>query len=422
MAKIRVYPRPEDAAKLKRWFGCYRTIYNDALTYMKANRGRVREEDEETLQSRFSSAKVKGKPNPYFHEKPYLLELKSVCRKLAVRELKKAVASNIAKKKINPQHKFHIRYKKRKRAQTMPIEAVSITRLPNGNVKLFGNEFGIDGWKTGADNKDVIFDFDSTLHRDELGRFWIHAPLYRTEEPITGPRGKCAIDPGVRTFLTVYDPDFGLYKLGDGCSAPYFEKLYRLDNKLKMRAKLQKKKRNATREERTRNISPPRVGNHHHRRRLEREIWALRIKLKNMTADLHWKCVDFLTKKYDTIAIPTFETQQMSSKDTRKLTTKTVRAMQTLSHYTFRQRLLYKASQRNATVIVMNEAYTSKTCTFCGSIHPSLGGAERYDCQACGAAYDRDGGAARNCFIKTFQLGGFAPPAPSVAGSAVEAL
>ena len=420
--KIRVFPRHEDILKLKQWFGCYRAIYNDALTYMTDNRGRVRDEDEATLQSRFSSKTIKGQSNPYFQEKPYLLQLKSVCRKLAVRELNKAMASNLAKKAKTTSHRFRIRYKRRKAAQTLPIEAVSIRRLDNGNVKLFGNAFGKEGWLTGADNRSIQFDFESTLHLDELGRVWLHAPLYRQDEADTAisgtVRGKCAIDPGVHTFLTVYDPDHNLIKLGDGSATEYFKKLYKLDTKLRLKNQLHQKTRRPSRSEQQHGINAPRRGNHHLRRRIDREIWSLRSKLKNMTADLHWKCSDLLTKKYDTIAIPTFETRQMSSKANRKLTTKTVRNMQTLAHYTFRQRLLHKASLRNTTVIVMNEAYTSMTCTICGALNRSLGGAQRFDCSVCGVAYDRDSGGARNCFLKTYT--GNLIATPSVPGVAVD--
>ena len=55
-------------------------------------------------------------------------------------------------------------------------------------------------------------------------------------------------------------------------------------------------------------------------------------------------------------------------------------------------------------VVVAGEEYTSKTCTNCGNIHGSLGGAKEYRCSACGIRYDRDGGGSRNIFIKNLEF------------------
>jgi IS605 OrfB family transposase len=369
---------------------------------MNDNRGRVRDDGEATLQSRFCSEKIGGVRNPYFDEKPYLLDLKSVCRQAAVRELIAAVNTNMKKKAKNPGHKFKIRYKRKKVAQTIPIRDDCVHRLENGQVRLFGEGVFSD-WETGADNRDVQLDFECKLVRDDLGRFWIHAPVFREERPVPKQRTFCGIDPGVRTFLTVYDPNGRMEKLGVGSATQYFEKLYKLDKKLRIKSHYNKKKRNATKKEREKGINPPRIGSHQKRRRLDREIIALRLKLKNMTADLHWKCADLLTKRYDSIAIGKFDTQRMSVKDGRKLKTKTVRNMSTLSHFTFRQRLAHKASLRGSTVYVVSESYTSMTCTCCGSRNRNLGTAEVFRCSSCGMSYDRDGGAARNIFMKTFK-------------------
>lgn len=44
------------------------------------------------------------------------------------------------------------------------------------------------------------------------------------------------------------------------------------------------------------------------------------------------------------------------------------------SHYTFRRRLVNRARRSGKLVIVVNESYTSKTCTRCGHQHQRLGG------------------------------------------------
>ena len=41
-------------------------------------------------------------------------------------------------------------------------------------------------------------------------------------------------------------------------------------------------------------------------------------------------------------------------------------------HYQFRQRLVAKAEEVRVHVIIQNEAYTSKTCSWCGSVDGAL--------------------------------------------------
>ena len=38
------------------------------------------------------------------------------------------------------------------------------------------------------------------------------------------------------------------------------------------------------------------------------------------------------------------------------------------AHYQFRQRLVAKAEELGVHIIIQNEAYTSKTCSWCGKI------------------------------------------------------
>ena len=50
--------------------------------------------------------------------------------------------------------------------------------------------------------------------------------------------------------------------------------------------------------------------------------------------------------------------------------------MLTFRHYEFKQRLQWKAWQRGALVLDVNEAYTSKTRSWDGTVNTKLGGAK----------------------------------------------
>ena len=91
----------------------------------------------------------------------------------------------------------------------------------------------------------------------------------------------------------------------------------------------------------------------------------------------------------------------MVRRGARRLRCKTVRAMLTWSHYRFRQRLLQKAEATGGAcrVLVVDEAYTSKTCGGCGRLQ-AVGGRDMYVCGACGMSAGRDANGARNVLLR----------------------
>ena len=108
-----------------------------------------------------------------------------------------------------------------------------------------------------------------------------------------------------------------------------------------------------------------------------------------------------LCKNYRTIVIPTFNTKQIA--ESKKLNSKVVRKMLTLSHYLFRQRLISKSEEyKNCTIEIVDESYTSKTCGKCGKLNNSLGSNKTFKCPSCKVVMDRDSNGARNILIKNY--------------------
>ena len=56
----------------------------------------------------------------------------------------------------------------------------------------------------------------------------------------------------------------------------------------------------------------------------------------------------------------------MTRRAGRRIRSKTARTMLSFRHYEFKKRLKWKAWQRGAVVLDVNEAYTSKTCSSAG--------------------------------------------------------
>jgi putative transposase len=220
----------------------------------------------------------------------------------------------------------------------------------------------------------------------------IHIPMKRkqiwAETAYTENQGcaqAIALDPGVRTFLTGYQADGMVTKFADGD----IKRLCRLA---------------ATIDKLTARLESPEV-RHKDRLRLKRTRFRIYTKITNLVSESHWKIAHYLCSNYDVILLPSFGTQDMvkkirSDKKRRKIGKDTARRMLMWSHYKFRCRLMNKARQWGKTVVIVNEAYTSKTCTRCGWQNHKLGGAKLFKCKQCYLRVDRDVNGARNILLR----------------------
>ena len=136
--------------------------------------------------------------------------------------------------------------------------------------------------------------------------------------------------------------------------------------------------------------------------------------IHNLISEVHKQLSKFLVTNYDVIMLPSFEISQMVIKDGRKLNRKVVRLMTSWGHYRFKQRLMFKAREYGKKVVIVNEAYTSKTCSCCGWIHDKLDGRKTFECQNCGSKMDRDVNRAKNIFLKNYEVLGLTCQNPSL--------
>ena len=102
---------------------------------------------------------------------------------------------------------------------------------------------------------------------------------------------------------------------------------------------------------------------------------------------------------FDIILLPTFETSEMVLRGARKLRSKSVRSMLTYAHYRFQQFLRWKCWQTGKALLLVNEAYTSKTCSWSGEIIANLGG-RKVIAGSDGIRVDRDTNGARGIFLR----------------------
>jgi putative transposase len=185
-----------------------------------------------------------------------------------------------------------------------------------------------------------------------------------------------ALDPGIKTFVTFYS-EFNHGKIGSAD----FNRIFRLCLCLdKLISKISKAKCKA-------------------KRRMRRAASRLRWKIKDLINELHHQTANFLVKNFNVILLPTFETQQMSS----KLNSKSARNMLSFAHFRFKQFLKFKAKEYNCKVLDVCEAYTSKTCSYCGEMQ-EIGSKSILKCTNCGVKVDRDLNGARNIYLRALAV------------------
>jgi putative transposase len=287
-------------------------------------------------------------------------------KKLAVKEACDAYTA--AKKKYRKTGEFsELKYKSRK----TPYQTCYI---PKSAVTETGIYHTISGqMKYGEALPEDICDCELSYQQ---GRWYLCVPFKTTVTQGENQARVVALDPGVRTFQTFFSPEMaGLIGYHD------FGRLMRLcrhlDDLISRYSKSKNKKQ---------------------RYRMRKAANRMRWKIRDLRDELHYKTARFLVDNFDIILIPSFETSQMVERKQRKLNTKSVRAMQTWAHYQFKQRLKAVAFQCGKRVIEVNEAYTSKTCSWSGEI-VKVGSSERIQ-GTDGIRMHRDLNGARGIFLR----------------------
>ena len=212
----------------------------------------------------------------------------------------------------------------------------------------------------------------------ERGLYWLVVP-HPAQCDIETPSGDgvIALDPGVRTFLTfISETECG--KIGYKA----FGRIQRLCHWLDALI--------------SRTDTEP---DRYRRRRMRRAQERMRQKIVNLVDELHWQTARWLTGNYKLILLPTFETRDMTCRAGRRVRSKTARMMLSFRHYEFKQRLKWKAWQRGALVLEVNEAYTSKTRSWDGSVEEKLVGRAVIRDEN-GFEMDRDINGARGIFLR----------------------
>jgi IS605 OrfB family transposase len=248
-------------------------------------------------------------------------------------------------------------------------------------LKFFQQYFGFKK-NEGILIKEAIpgLNYSPRLQRTREGEYYLCAPRVKEFDQTDSIR-TCAIDPGVRSFITIYDPH-GLTLSVDDTRNHIFNKCLLID---RLQSKLSRENKKRI------------------RHRLRRMIYRGYQRVKAMISDMHQKISKWLSENYNEVLLPKFETSQMTSKQ-KRISSSTTRAMLTWSHYKFKMLLNYKMGRTGGRVIECQEHYTTKTCSCCGRINHNIKAQKVFTCPHCKLTTDRDVNAARNIFLKNEHL------------------
>ncbi len=352
--KIRLYPSVKQRTIFRKWLGASRFVYNQTLDYLKALEGK------RPVWTDIAKDVIFPILPDWAREIPFQI------KKMAVKEACDAFTA--AKQKYRRTGELsELHFKSRKSPK-------QTCYIPKSAVKPSGIYPTIAGAIDYTEN--LPEDFQDCELSWQQGRWFLCVPHKTTILPGENQARIVALDPGVRTFQTFFSPDMaGMIGQHD------FGRLVRLCRHLDDLIS-----RTSTSKSRKQ------------RYRMRKAANRLRWKVKDLRDELHTKTIRFMVDNFDIILIPTFETSQMAKRAQRKLQSKAVRSMLTWAHFKFKKRLKVAAMQCGKTVIEVNEAYTSKTCSWSGEM-VNIGSSETIR-GSDGITMHRDVNGARGIFLR----------------------
>lgn len=367
--KIRLFPTTEQQQVLLKWFGTTRWTYNQCVAACTRNE-QPEAATKKNLRSLFVNSDAPDIPS-WTQEVPYDV------RDEAMTDFIKAFSIQKMLVKQGKRKCFTMKFRSKRRDQSIVI------RPNHWKPRHFFDPNNFAGTLLrSAEPLPNTLEFDSRLIRDKCGHFFFCLLLPLDDHLSHTPENEViALDPGVRTFMTGYDPSGKILEIG----AKDMTRIYRLcDTMDDLQSRFQKPTTKARK-----------------RYRLKRAWKRLQMRVRHLIDEVHKKTTLALVKSYKAVLLPKFETSQMVKKAKRKIRSKTARGMLTWAHYRFQQRLIDKTREyRQCTVVIVDESYTSKTCGACGHIHQKLGGNKVFKCPSCGVKLDRDVNGARNILLK----------------------
>jgi len=388
--KIKMLLNKEQKEIIHKWFDAYTKMYNEALKYIRSKY--IYTKNDITRDILVSNLDTIKQMNNFINIRNELKDIKNTIMlesqlenttkntKIQSHNLDYAIrqlCSNIESAKTNLIRnnikKFRIKFWRNNRiSKTLEIEQVYI-RKDNLCPKILGD---IDYYYNGILSELCNIDSNVKINYNKISdEYILLVPEKMNNKPIININNKIvSLDPGLRTFMSGVSEN-SYIKIGNNVNSIISKPLQRLNNiknNENISSKIKKKN----------------------------EILINR-KIKNKIDDLHWKTINYLVKNYKTILLGDMSAKSIVSRNKNIINNIQKVACLRTKYYEFCQRLKFKCELNDVNFSMINEAYTSKTCSNCGYYKDNLGSASVYNCNKCHLNIDRDINGARNIYIKS---------------------
>ncbi|KUF97690.1 hypothetical protein AM587_10003926 [Phytophthora nicotianae] len=304
--KIRLYPTNPQKILLNKMFGTHRAVYNKLVESSREDCYKLKLSE---LSQKYRPISQKHSMMNYLPE--YHLEVPEEVMYSTYRDFAKALKLSRAlfkalKKKDKKTSFLDLRFKSKKdNSSSIEFRARGFKSM-DGIVKFTPRYFGFsknEGYLIKEKMPELQFSVRLQRTRDE--KFYLCIPRSKIFEKTTSTR-TCAIDPGVRSFITMYDPD-GLTLGVDDANEYIFRRCLTIDRLISRRTKETNKRKCY---------------------RMQKRLTKCFNRVKAMIADMHNKVSGWLSTNFKQVLLPSFQTSDMTSKQ-KRISRKTSRAILT---------------------------------------------------------------------------------------------
>lgn len=349
--KYRLYPSKNQERLLNQTLETCRRWYNACLA--------ERKEAWETEQRRVGKLEQLAKVKTYRKANPFAGQVHSHVLQVVTADLDKAFQAFFRRVKAGETPGYP-RFRGRNRYDSF-------------GFKEYGNGFKLDGRRLKLSgigrvavrwHRPIEGQIKTVRLRRQAGKWYACFACEVEAQPLPSTGQEVGVDVGIASLLTTSD--------GEHIENPRW---YRSEQaKLRvLQRRMARRKKGST-----------------NRRKAVRALQRQHDHIANRRADFLKKLVHGLVTRYDRIAIEDLQIVNMAQN--RHL----AKSILDAGWGYFRLQLAFKAAWAGKTVVAVNPAYTSKTCSRCGALFEHLTLADRWVKCDCGLSLDRDENAARN--------------------------
>ncbi|KAG7394763.1 hypothetical protein PHYBOEH_004691 [Phytophthora boehmeriae] len=229
--KLRLYPTSSQKEKLDQMFASNRAVYNKLVACSREDRLGISSDKKMTqgdLMKKYRPIAVLKSMSKYFRNNKRARarhrQVHDEVRDSAFRDFKKAVKSSLAlffakkardEKTTYPDMKFKSKFSP---SNTIEIRSRSIKTIDRDEVQLLRFHKTFFGFQKneGIALHEPFPELTASVRLQRLreGEYYIIVPRLR-QFPQPDCKRSCAIDPGVRNFVTVYDPNGRTFSVKD---------------------------------------------------------------------------------------------------------------------------------------------------------------------------------------------------------------